>query len=261
MICWSENLVEDAKVMPPILDTPYRRLEYRPHQARDDGGAPASDAGNVVPESQEVTALRERLQLVEAQLAKSLSNHEQWMADAEERALNRGREQVLLETKDEQSRVGAQLSAALESFCEERDKYFGQVEQEVVRLALGIAARIIHRESQIDPLLLAGAVRVALGQLADNTGATLRVPAADHEIWEETLRLMPNLPLRPNVVGDPDVGPEECVLETKLGSVDLGVRAQLEEIERGFFDLLEQRPRALDGKPGESDMARRRSAE
>jgi flagellar assembly protein FliH len=28
----------------------------------------------------------------------------------------------------------------------------------------------------------------------------------------------------------------DCVVEAELGSVDLGVRAQLAEIERGFFD-------------------------
>ena len=28
----------------------------------------------------------------------------------------------------------------------------------------------------------------------------------------------------------------DCVVETELGSVDLGIRSQLGEIERGFFD-------------------------
>jgi len=28
----------------------------------------------------------------------------------------------------------------------------------------------------------------------------------------------------------------DCMIETELGSVDLGIRAQLGEIERGFFD-------------------------
>ncbi len=248
--------------MSTVMETGYRRLEYRPLQSPNDCGVPVPDMAYGIPEAHEVTALREKLREIEAKLSEALGNHEQWMADAEQRALTRGREQVLLETKEQISRVGSQLEAALESFCEERDKYFGQVEQEVVRLALGIAARILHRESQLDPLLLAGAVRVALGQLADNTGVTLRVPAADHAMWEETLRLMPNLPLRPNVVGDPEVAPEECLLETKLGSVDLGVRAQLAEIERGFFDLLEQRPRALaDGKLGDTGLARHQSEE
>jgi len=248
--------------MSSLMELAYRKLEYRPLQSSEESRTPNADASSLNSESHELAALRLKLQETEAKLGEALGNHEQWMADAEQRALNRGREQVLRETEAEISRVGSQLQTALDGFCEERDKYFGQVEQEVVRLALGIAARILHRESQIDPLLLSGAVRVALGQLADNTGVTLRVPAADHGMWEETLRLMPNLPLRPNVVGDPEVGPEECVLETKLGSADLGVRAQLAEIERGFFDLLEQRPRALaDGRLGDAGLARRQPAE
>jgi flagellar assembly protein FliH len=32
------------------------------------------------------------------------------------------------------------------------------------------------------------------------------------------------------------------VLDTNVGRVELGVSAQLEEIERGFFDLMQQRP-------------------
>jgi flagellar assembly protein FliH len=28
----------------------------------------------------------------------------------------------------------------------------------------------------------------------------------------------------------------DCVIETEMGSVDLGIRSQLGEIERGFFD-------------------------
>jgi flagellar assembly protein FliH len=55
------------------------------------------------------------------------------------------------------------------------------------------------------------------------------------------IHLMPNLPLRPQLVGDDAMQAGECTLETHLGSVDLGVRAQLAEIERGFFDLLEHR--------------------
>jgi flagellar assembly protein FliH len=44
------------------------------------------------------------------------------------------------------------------------------------------------------------------------------------------------------VVADAKLGRGECVLETKMGTVELGVRVQLEEIEKGFFDLLNHRP-------------------
>jgi flagellar assembly protein FliH len=133
------------------------------------------------------------------------------------------------------------LAGALEGFRAGRDRYLADVEKEVVRLALAIAARVLHRETMMDPLLLAGAVRVALGQLADITEVRLKVPAAEQELWREMLRLIPNLPLHPEVIADEALKAGECLMETHLGSVDLGVRSQLAEIERGFFDLLEQR--------------------
>jgi flagellar assembly protein FliH len=110
-----------------------------------------------------------------------------------------------------------------------------------VRLALAVAERVLHRESQLDPLLLSGVVRVALGQLAESTKVRLRVPAAHEEMWAEMVRLIPELPLRPEVWADQEMQTCEAVLETKLGIVDLGVRAQLREIARGFFDLPEVR--------------------
>jgi flagellar assembly protein FliH len=88
----------------------------------------------------------------------------------------------------------------------------------------------------MDPLLLTGAARVALGQLSATTEVRLRVPAADLDLWTEAMALIPNLPLRPAVVGEDGLRLGDCVLETGLGTVDLGIRAQLAEIERGFFD-------------------------
>jgi flagellar assembly protein FliH len=138
-------------------------------------------------------------------------------------------------------RCAEEWSEAVREFTASRDQYFARVEREVVELALAIAARILQREAQVDPLLLTGAVRVALGQLAESTAVELRVPAPAHEMWAETLRLMPNLPVTPTVVADGEMKEGECVLTTELGRVDLGVRAQLKEVERGFFDLLSHR--------------------
>ena len=140
-------------------------------------------------------------------------------------------------------------SEAVREFTASRDNYFARVEREVVELALAIASRILQREAQLDPLLLAGAVRVALGQLSETTAVELRVPASAREMWDETLRLMPNLPVVPTVVADSEMKDGECVLTTELGRVDLGVRAQLKEIERGFFDLLSHRAPSTGREP------------
>ena len=136
----------------------------------------------------------------------------------------------------EQEQRRMQVSAALGRIDEERERYMHAVEQEVVSLAMAVAARILRREAQMDPLLLTGAVRVALGQLTRSSEARLRVPASEAALWRETIAHLPNLAVRPVIVPIAEMGAGECELETSLGSVDLGIRAQLAEIERGFFD-------------------------
>ena len=136
----------------------------------------------------------------------------------------------------EEKRRTEQIAALLKKFDEERDQYLHSVEHEVVKLALAIAARILRREAQMDPLLLTGAVRVALGQLSNTTQVRLRVPPADLDLWTEAIEHVPNLAVKPTVLAREDMRLGDCVIETELGSVDLGIRSQLGEIERGFFD-------------------------
>jgi flagellar assembly protein FliH len=124
----------------------------------------------------------------------------------------------------------------VESLAQERDRYMRAVEPEVVKLALAVAARILRREAQMDPLLLTGAVRVALGQLSASTQIRLRVPQAELDLWTEAIALLPNLALKPAVIAGEGMRLGDCKIEAELGSVDLGIRAQLGEIERGFFD-------------------------
>ena len=136
----------------------------------------------------------------------------------------------------EEERRKRQLAGLMESFTGERDRFLHAVEQEVVKLALAVAARILRREAQMDPLLLTGAVRVALGQLAGASEVRLRVPAAEADLWNETIALLPHLAMKPAVVAGEGMRLGDCVIESKVGTVDLGVRSQLGEIERGFFD-------------------------
>ena len=151
------------------------------------------------------------------------------------------RAQLEAQMQESIARERRQLLAAVEEFAGARDMYFSDVEQEVVKLALAIAARVLHREAQMDPLLLAAAVRVALEKMADRSGVVLRASIADVGAWERMFQATEPAD-RPRVMADERLEQGECVLETKLGTVELGVRAQLEEIERGFFDLLNHRP-------------------
>lgn len=192
--------------------------------------APAKDAGGTA---------------VELQLCSEFDGR---LAEETRRSFDAGRERGRQEGRQAEREAQAATESAAErhrarqaaeliaSFTEERDRYLQAVEREVVKLALAVAARILRRESQMDPLLLTGAVRVALGQLSGSTQVRLRVPAAELELWTEAIALVPNLAVKPAVLAGENMRLGDCVIETELGSVDLGIRAQLGEIERGFFD-------------------------
>jgi flagellar assembly protein FliH len=168
-------------------------------------------------------------------------------------ALDEQRQMLAAAQTEAREREKHHHAALFESFQAERDRYLHQVEHEVVRLALAVAARILRREAQMDPLLLTGAVRVALGQLSASTEVRLRVPAADLSLWTEAIALLPNLPVKPTVTGEDALRLGECLLETKLGNVDLGIRSQLGEIERGFFDRAPAPQPVLDANSQSSE--------
>lgn len=182
---------------------------------------------------------------LEARLARENMEARQAIAAARDEGLREGQHAAAAGSTVEQQKNQARIAAALESFRIERQKYFKDVEREVVRLALDIAARVLHREAQMDPLFLAGAVRVALDKLADSSGVVLRVAPGQVLVWQETFRLSSDINTQPEILGDLSLPSGECVLETRLGTIEVGVRAQLEEIEKGFFDLLDQRPASM----------------
>jgi flagellar assembly protein FliH len=159
---------------------------------------------------------------------------------AHQRGWAMGREEVLAETELRIKTERTLVTKTCAEFRRERDAYFSAVEAEVVKLALAIAARILHREAKLDPMLLRGVVKVALEKVMEESGTVLRVPPPDIAAWEEIARQDGSMELE--ISGDPKLAAGECVLETRVGRVELGVGAQLEEIEKGFFDLLQQRP-------------------
>ena len=144
------------------------------------------------------------------------------------------------------------IQETLRQFAIQRDGYFQRVESDVVQLALSIARKILHRETQLDPLLLAGVVRVALESLNDGTQVRLRANPQEILFWRDYFGHAEGLSPAPELLGDPTLSVGCCVLETELGSTQISLETQLKEIEQGFLDLLEQRPRERRNEAGQS---------
>jgi len=121
-------------------------------------------------------------------------------------------------------------------FAMDRQRYFAAAEGQVVKLALAVAKRVLAREVEADTMHLTAVVRAALARVHDGSASVLRVRSGEQRQWEA---LFANgRDGRVSVVGDHHLEAGECVLETEVGRVELGVKVQLAEIERGFGELL-----------------------
>ncbi len=133
------------------------------------------------------------------------------------------------------------IAALLAGFEEERSHYYAQVEMEIVQLALAIAAKILHREAQVDPMLLAALVRLAVERMREGSSVTVRVSPGKGESWKQYFAANPSVS-HVEVAEDPQLSNQDCILDTEVGSANFGLDSQLKEVEQGFFDLLALRP-------------------
>ena len=138
----------------------------------------------------------------------------------------------------------ATIAATVQGFEKQINGYYARVEVELVHLALSIATKILHREAQVDRMVVAGLVKVALEKLQQGTRVTVHVRPENVTPWIQYFQENMAGRIHIDVKADPALAADNCVLETELGTTELGIETQLKEIEKGFFDLLAQRPEA-----------------
>ena len=211
---------------------PVTMLKYR-----DMKGAAVDNDGSVLPcvdASADETAPRKEVQLTHAEFAERIAREREAAAIEVEQKIRKEYEQKLHATR-------APIANAVAQFEDEKDKYYSKVEAEIVQLALSIAAKILHRESQVDPMLVAALVRIAMDNMREDSSITIRVGAGKGEAWRQYFAGTKRVS-RLEVIEDSNLSDQDCFVETELGSANFSLEKQLKEVEQGFFDLLALRP-------------------
>jgi len=193
--------------------------------AYTEAGLP-SGAGGSAPDAGQAAEERSRRQQAEV-FEQGRQSGQQELRSESDAALGKNREQI---------------SYALQQFALERQDYYRRVEGEIVALALAIARKILHREAQLDPRVLAGIVRITLEKLDTSTKVKLHVHPTETAHWRLYFASQMKGVPAPEVHEDPAIAPGGCRIETSLGSTEVGLQAQLKEIETGLLDLLAERP-------------------
>lgn len=156
------------------------------------------------------------------------------MDAAREDAAEQTRVRMQLEWDLHQEKERARAERLTVEFARDRHRYFAAAETHVVRLALAVAQRILAREVAVNELPLQAAVHAALAKVQDDSETTLRVCPEQVAQWTQVFVHEPRIA----VCGDADLLQDDCVLETRIGRIELGIAAQMQEIERGFDDLM-----------------------
>lgn len=128
------------------------------------------------------------------------------------------------------------LSRSLADLATVRSRVRKTAESDLLKLAIAVARRVIHRELTLDPGSIEGLIRVALEKLESRELCRVRVHPDQEPIIRTLLARFSAAPVE--LIPDPTLQSGDVLFETAHGTLDGSIEAQLQEIERGFADRL-----------------------
>jgi flagellar assembly protein FliH len=166
------------------------------------------------------------------------------------RRVNEAFEKGLIHGKDLAERgllnVFRSLRIASEGVHSLREKVMREAEDELVKLIMMVARKVILREIGMDRTILNNVVQAAIADLTDRGDITIRLNPDDYILitgsHEEFFR-KELVTERMHLKSDPSVLQGCCLVDSEMGTIDAGIDAQLDEI---FRRLLEERTLATD---------------
>lgn len=163
------------------------------------------------------------------------------LQDAEQNAFQKGRQagedsvRNVLESKIEADVV--KLRILMKEVKAAVPKLRRQTEEDLIRLAIAVARRVLHRELTIDSTALSGLIRAAFDKVDSRQILHIRTDPASLKVVEQVVSAM-DTASGMRVVPDPALRSGSLILEFPKGELDASVETQLNEIERGFIDVV-----------------------
>jgi flagellar assembly protein FliH len=148
-----------------------------------------------------------------------------------------GREQAGIELQPVLERLGKSLA----SITALRSRIQSEAEGDLLKLAVAIARRVLHRELTLDPESIEGLIRVALEKLQTRELCRVRVHPDQENAIRGSLERFSNSQ-KVEVVADSSLQCGDVLFETAHGNLDGSIESQLQEIERGLADRLQRLP-------------------
>jgi flagellar assembly protein FliH len=176
---------------------------------------------------------RERL-LLDASVVGHAKGFEEGRREGLEKGHAEGRTAAMREYQSRLDAITKSWTRVLESFQAERKQLWSDAHNDVVRLALTIAERIVKRSLDLDPTIAASQAQAALGLLASRATVKLLINPEDQEVVSSAIpAILASLGASHDIelVLDSSVSRGGCVLRTPVGGeIDAGISTQVDRI-------------------------------
>ncbi len=160
--------------------------------------------------------------------------HAQGLAAGHAEGLEAGHAEAVQSLRSKAQPMHKALQAALNDWSEQRRNFEDAAQIDVLRLAVALGAKIVHRHVQTDPSVVTEQVSAALRRVLETTDLRLRIHPDDRAVLAQTLPdLLAGLAHLKDVelADDPAVGRGGCVVDLPDGGgVDASIGVQLERI-------------------------------
>lgn len=128
--------------------------------------------------------------------------------------------------------------AALDRWNRDRNRMMLEAREDVIRLALAVARKIVHRHVDVDPAVVEDQIVEALRLVSEPGRLVVRVHRDERERVESVLPdLLQTLDEDRDVcvVDDDSVEPGGCIVATAGGEIDATLKTQLDRIARALL--------------------------
>ena len=157
--------------------------------------------------------------------------------EAYARGFSMGVDSCKAEAAAEVRPVIERLSQSINKLADLRPTLRRSAEEDMVKLSIAVARRILNRELSIDPDSVQSIVRVALEKLQSREISRVRIHAS-HEGAVRSCLTRLGASNQIQLAPDSSLEVGALIFETTHGDFDASVEFQLREIERGFADRL-----------------------
>lgn len=211
-------------------------VQPEPAASEIDLGAVQTEAARLIDDAaKDAEALvRDAQQRAISILAEAQTQAEALRTQAHREGSDKGLADGNAAAQAEMDEMLATMRGLIEMARAERHKMIEAAEPEIVRLAVGIAERILNRHVALEPATVVEMTKAAITRLVNRETVTVRVNPADVETMRdhrERLLAMNDID-NMRIIEDQRVDRGGVLMETDAGTIDSKISTQLREVRR-----------------------------